>query len=202
MKLIQSLKEGDPQAIAITSVLVFFGCACWFSWTLLMGNREEALPFGSSRNQAPQPTPTPLSAMIMEQQALDPGERPPNPFYKAAPRPRNPKPTPKPDKPRNPRQPRPKATPRPTPPEELPPPTPVPPETVTYLYAGVLTRPDGSTVAFVRRPKQGDALILKEGEALPPFTLLQIGKDNIEVQLGEDPPVLLQRGETNTFELP
>ena len=49
LKLFRSLKHGDPQAVAVTAVVLFFLSVCWFSWTLLAPRKSEPLPLGGGR---------------------------------------------------------------------------------------------------------------------------------------------------------
>lgn len=199
-KLFESLKQGDPRAVAATAALLFLFAVCWFSWTLLTPPAEEPLPMGrDARRAPPPPEETPLGAIIRGQQSLAAAERAPNPFHHEAPE--RPAPPPRPTrKPEN-------ETPRPPPDkgngdEPKPPPKdPGPkPVRVSYVYKGMLRRPDGEVVALVANPKNGTSRYLREGDELKPLTLESIAPSGLEVRQGDEPLMFMPRGEVRTFE--
>jgi len=194
-KLFSSLKQGDPQAVAIACGLFFLLAVSWFSWTLFTADNGESLPLAAGRPRPPLPTPTPLSAFIETQQNLKTDDKAPNPFFRNAPRER---PTPGPDSvERN--RPTPVAPPTPPPPPPTPTPQPPPPETVTYVFKGMIRRPYGETGALVGNAKNATSKYVKAGDELPPLRVLSVRADALELQINQDPPVLLSRGIPQTF---
>ena len=196
--LFQNLKQGDPQAVAAVSVIVFFGTVVWFSWYLYSAAQISVPEMGGGRPPAPQPTPTPFSTFVLAQQEMALGENPPNPFHLRHVRQRPPR-QPRPE--RQPPPQRPDPPPRPEPPPRAEPPPP-PRETVTYEFRGMLRRPDGTRVAQVRNVTAGTSLFVAAGAELPPLTVAGVEMDRIELSIGDDTPVFLERGESQTFELP
>lgn len=196
-KQIAALKHGDPRAVAFTVVLLFFISVLWFSYTWLMPQKEDTRTNSAPFRQEPSEEDILLTQVLETEQGGIEGE-PRNPFYlKPLPTPRPPRPTPGPRP-----VPRPKATPKPDEPEAVP--TPVPPpqvETITYVFQGMLKRPDGMAVALVSIPKEARNRYVREGQELAPFTVMKVYQEGVEIRRGDDPPILLQRGEPQTFEL-
>lgn len=212
--LFQSLKQGDPQAIAVMSVLVFVLSVGWFSWSTYGPSAQEDFnPVGGGRPRPPVPTATPLSTFIEAQQKFQTGEDPVNPFHL----PWSP-PTPRPPRERTPRentdsgnsqnrnndnrpdqatQDKPPRAPAATP---TPKPTPIP--RVTYVYKGTITRPDGGTVALVVNAKNGSSHFVSVDGTLPPLTVRSITPDILESTHPDGTLVRMPRGEPHTFEVP
>jgi hypothetical protein len=199
-KLIESLKHGDPQSIAITVVFAFFLSVLWFSWTMFFPPEEETIPF-TQRNNISMETPEALlSQTLAQQQEGFKGDASLNPFFLEVPKP----------KPRPPRDPGPSDNnggnePKPTPePRPTRPPRPQPePEkpTVTYVFQGMLTRPDNVDVAFIQIPKEGKSAYVKSGDVLGPLTIVTVLKEGVEVQSDpQKPSFLLLPGEPQTFD--
>ncbi len=188
-----SLKEGDPQAVAVLAILLFLTSVGWFVHTLRAESEEVDFPAAGGGMRAPVATPTPFSAYIEAEQAFRTGEKPPNPFHL----PWQPRTPPKTEtKPEVVEQVAPVRPPRPTP---VPPPVPIP--SVTYLFQGTMTRPDGVRVALVAEPKEGRSHFLASGDSLGAFTVGDIGLDQLLLRKGEGDPLALRRGEVQTIEL-
>ncbi|MCC5848678.1 MAG: hypothetical protein JJU29_11330 [Verrucomicrobia bacterium] len=199
--LFHELKHGDPKAIAVMSVIVFLATSLWFSWNLYASSRRAAPEIGEGRVRTPQPTPTPLSTFVLAQQELKVGEDPPNPFHLPYVRRRPPVRPDRGDRTERPDPPvRPPPPPRPDPEPEPPPPPPR--ETVTYVYRGMIRRPDGNRAAMVHNPRTGNSMFLQAGAALPPLTVVNVDTETLELAGEDDMPVILNRGEPQTFTLP
>ncbi len=198
--LFHELKHGDPQAIAVMSVLVFVATSMWFSWNLYASSRRAAPEIGEGRARPPQPTPTPLSTFVLAQQEMKVGEEPPNPFHLPYVRRRPPVRPDRGDRPDRPVRPPPPPEPEPEPEPETPPPPPR--ETVTYVYRGMIRRPDGNRAAMIHNPMTGNSVFLQAGAEIPPLTLVNVDMETLELLGEDDMPVTLKRGEPQTFTLP
>lgn len=196
--IFQGLKNGDPRAVAAVSALVFFGSVLWFSWTMFGGGGSQPLPVGDGRPPASPPRPTPLGEVILAQQELQLPDQPPNPFFRPYVRVRRPDPPPRrPDPPPR----RPDPPPRPQPPEPEPPPPP-PRPVVTYVFRGMIRRPDGTRAALVHNAATGANLFVIPGSELPPYSVVAVDADTVHLSGEGETTTQLLRGEPQTFTLP
>ena len=205
-KQLSALKQGDPRAVTLVAALVFLLSVCWFAWTFL--HREEAryLPLGAGGGLLPSDTPAfSLTAELERQRAPATTNTAPNPFHRDPP-PREARTT---GQTRNtPRAPSDRqSTPR-RPPSSLPPrpggnparpPSDTGAPTFQVLYRGVLTRPDGATVALLANPESGAMHYLQVGERSGLLTLVSVSPRTVEIRIGDQAPVTLTRGEPRTF---
>lgn len=205
IKLFSSLKHGDPQAVAVTAVMVFFLSVCWFSWTFLSSQNTGKLPLGTGRARAGSPPDSfSLQDVLAQQRGFVTPDHSPNPFFKEPPEQRS----------RNPRNQRPPRNNRTQASEDNPVPTtnnPPPPRktdpepqtrSLTLTYKGTLTRPDRQTVALVSVEESGKQFFLKKGEKLDIFRLTEMTTDSIRLQPDEGPTLFIPRGKAKTVKVP
>lgn len=207
---IESLKQGDPQALAVLAGIAFSASVCWFSWTLLFPAQPDAPP-GSGIGQRPVPVPTSVSLqeMLAAQREIDPPTEVLNPFFKSAPPRRtrgnrrnqndgNDEATA--DKPSEPdpadgqETENPRAT------------ASAPPEPTTRLvevqYRGMLTRPDRTTVGLIAMPGESREEFIAVGDSLFGHEVMGISPEGIALQEGNGPMEVVPRGETKSIEVP
>lgn len=209
LKLFRSLKHGDPQAVAVTAVVVFFISVCWFSWTLLAPQKSAPLPFGGGRQrQQSTGNETSLREILDVQRAyVTPGDVP-NPFFRPPPA----QPTPRERPPRNSGDPRPgnptpgdnqNPTDPPPKPNPNPPPAPTPStRPLTLSYRGLLKRPDQNTVALIAIAEENSQRFVRVGDQIESFSITAISPEGIQIQEPNGPAIFLPRGETQRFEVP
>lgn len=209
-KLFTSLKHGDPQAVALTAVVVFCVSVGWFAWTLLNPQLTENLPLGTGADRREAPTEdVRLSSLIEEQQTADIPDSVPNPFYRSPPERRQRRPTGNQNQTNNQNSDDTKDPEKPEEPEEpeKPKPPPPPPEPTTrpvdITFHGMLIRPDGAKAALISTSDDPRQRFLAIGDSLPgPFTIGSITSGSLELQSETGTPEHFERGKTRTLEIP
>lgn len=206
LKLFRSLKHGDPQAVAVTAVVLFFLSVCWFSWTLLAPRKTEPLPLGGGRQgrQSAAVDPSLREVLDIQRAYLTPGDVP-NPFFREPPA----QPTPRERPPRNPPPANPNTGNNPNPNKPSPNPQPNPPPVatpstrpLTLCYLGLLKRPDGNTVALISIAEENSQRFIRIGDQLASFTIIAISPEGIQIQEPNGPAIFLPRGNPQRFEVP
>jgi hypothetical protein len=202
MNLLDSLKQGDPRAIAALAVLLLLLSVGVFSKTLLFPPRESDIRYNTP-SQPPAPgSRERLSRVLVQQREAFRSKEHLNPFYLDPPeRRRRRRESPDQTSETNGSSPRPRPRPRPRTgngdgTQAAPQPT---VETITLVYNGLLVRPDGVTVAAVSIPSLPDSRFMQIGDEVNSFVVTDISKTHLDIQRNQKETVRLTRGSPQTF---